>query len=1170
MELEVPDEAESAEAGAVTSEAAWAAESSAAAGSAPKKMTPVEAPLMTGQPGPGHGKKLGHRGVDASGETTYKKTTSSTLKGAIQLGIGYTVGNLSSKPERDVLMQDFYVVESIFFPSEGSNLTPAHHFQDFRFKTYAPVAFRYFRELFGIRPDDYLYSLCNEPLIELSNPGASGSLFYVTSDDEFIIKTVMHKEAEFLQKLLPGYYMNLNQNPRTLLPKFYGLYCVQSGGKNIRVVVMNNVLPRVVKMHLKFDLKGSTYKRRASKKEKEKSIPTYKDLDFIQDMPEGLMLDADTFSALVKTLQRDCLVLESFKIMDYSLLLGVHNIDQQERERQAEGAQSTADEKRPLGQKALYSTAMESIQGGAARGEAIETDDTMGGIPAVNGRGERLLLHIGIIDILQSYRFIKKLEHTWKALVHDGDTISVHRPSFYAERFFKFMSNTVFRKNSSLKSSPSKKGRGALLAVKPLGPTAAFSASQIPSEREDAQYDLRGARSYPTLEDEGRPDLLPCTPPSFEEATTASIATTLSSTSLSIPERSPSETSEQPRYRRRTQSSGQDGRPQEEAHTEEDLQQITVQVEPACSVEIVVPKEEDAGEGASPACASAAVEVETASQASEPASQASDEEDAPATDIYFALEKKGIGHLEEKELKERNKRIQEDNRLELQKVKQLRLEREREKAMREQELEMLQREKEAEHFKTWEEQEDNFHLQQAKLRSKIRIRDGRAKPIDLLAKYISAEDDDLAVEMHEPYTFLNGLTVADMEDLLEDIQVYMELEQGKNADFWRDMTIITEDEIAKLRKLEASGKGPGERREGVNASVSSDVQSVFKGKTYSQLQVIFQGIEGKIRAGGPNLDMGYWESLLQQLRAHMARARLRERHQDVLRQKLYKLKQEQGVESEPLFPILKQEPQSPGHSLEPEDPAPTPPGPSEGGAAEPEAEAAAPAEGEADGEAVLMEEDLIQQSLDDYDAGKYSPRLLTAHELPLDAHVLEPDEDLQRLQLSRQQLQVTGDATESAEDIFFRRAKEGMGQDEAQFSVEMPLTGKAYLWADKYRPRKPRFFNRVHTGFEWNKYNQTHYDFDNPPPKIVQGYKFNIFYPDLIDKRSTPEYFLEACADNKDFATLRFHAGPPYEDIAFKIVNREWEYSHRHGFRCQFANGIFQLWFHFKRYRYRR
>ncbi|NXD71834.1 CATIN protein, partial [Eolophus roseicapillus] len=536
-----------------------------------------------------------------------------------------------------------------------------------------------------------------------------------------------------------------------------------------------------------------------------------------------------------------------------------------------------------------------------------------------------------------------------------------------------------------------------------------------------------------------------------------------------------------------------------------------------------------------------------------------------------ALEKKGISHLDEKDLKERNKRIQEDNRLELQKVKQLRLEREREKAMREQELEMLQREKEAEHFKTWEEQEDNFHLQQAKLRSKIRIRDGRAKPIDLLAKYISAEDDDLAVEMHEPYTFLNGLTVSDMEDLVEDIQVYMELEQGKNVDFWRDMTIITEDEIAKLRKLEASGKGgPGERRDGVNASVSSDVQSVFKGKTYNQLQVLYQGIESKIRAGGPNLDIGYWESLLQQLKAYMARASpshgqhlglshgtpgaedaaLRS-HPSIDRPQVSR---EQGYHPHPspLFSLPCR--------LDPEEMVQ--PGPS----SEPEAEQDA----EAKGEAVLMEEDLIQQSLDDYDAGKYSPRLLSTNELPFDAHVLEAEEDTHRLLLLRQQLQVTGDATESTDDIFFRKAKEGMGADEAQFSVEMPLTGKAYLWADKYRPRKPRFFNRVHTGFEWNKYNQTHYDFDNPPPKIVQGYKFNIFYPDLIDKRSTPEYFLEACQDNKDFAILRFHAGPPYEDIAFKIVNREWEYSHRHGFRCQFANGIFQLWFHFKRYRYRR
>jgi Cactus-binding C-terminus of cactin protein len=42
---------------------------------------------------------------------------------------------------------------------------------------------------------------------------------------------------------------------------------------------------------------------------------------------------------------------------------------------------------------------------------------------------------------------------------------------------------------------------------------------------------------------------------------------------------------------------------------------------------------------------------------------------------------------------------------------------------------------------------------------------------------------------------------------------------------------------------------------------------------------------------------------------------------------------------------------------------------------------------------------------------------------------------------------------------------------------------QVYWWHDKYRPRKPKYFNRVHTGYEWNKYNQTHYDHDNPPPK---------------------------------------------------------------------------------------
>uniref|UniRef100_A0A3Q2PBJ6 Phosphatidylinositol-4-phosphate 5-kinase type 1 alpha n=1 Tax=Fundulus heteroclitus TaxID=8078 RepID=A0A3Q2PBJ6_FUNHE len=429
-------------------------------------------------------KTIGHRGVDPTGETVYKKTTSSTLRAAIQLGITHTVGSLNQKPERDVLLQDFEVVESIFFPSEGSNLTPAHHYGDFRFKTYAPVAFRYFREMFGIQPEDYMYSLCNEQLIELSNSGASGSLFFVSKDDEYIIKTVQHKEAEFLQKLLPGYFMNLNQNKRTLLPKFYGLYCVQAAGKNIRIVVMNNLLPSAVRMHLKFDLKGSTYKRRASPKEREKTVPTFKDLDFIQDMTDGLRLDVDKYNAVCKTLQRDCLLLQSFQIMDYSLLVGVHNIDLACREQDREEVAGAAvDQERPQVQKSLYSTAIEAIQ--------AET----GGVEPVDRCN-----HASVYFLV--FRFVKKLEHSWKALVHDGDTVSVHRPKFYAERFLRFMCTTVFKKMpgevyvkflSSSSRPAMQSGRPDLLPQSSLARDGAVNTPGAP-----VFVSLADARSTPT------------------------------------------------------------------------------------------------------------------------------------------------------------------------------------------------------------------------------------------------------------------------------------------------------------------------------------------------------------------------------------------------------------------------------------------------------------------------------------------------------------------------------------------------------------------------------------------------------------------------------------------------------------------------------------------------
>lgn len=158
------------------------------------------------------------------------------------------------------------------------------------------------------------------------------------------------------------------------------------------------------------------------------------------------------------------------------------------------------------------------------------------------------------------------------------------------------------------------------------------------------------------------------------------------------------------------------------------------------------------------------------------------------------------------------------------------------------------------------------------------------------------------------------------------------------------------------------------------------------------------------------------------------------------------------------------------------------------------------------------------------------------------------------------------DETSSASALYDREVARGVNEDEEIFASEEDVTtaGKQQ-WANKHRPRKPRYFNRVQMGYEWNKYNQTHYDHDNPPPKVVQGYKFNIFYPDLIDKTKAPTYRIErengrkrgqsfAPAGEDDTCLIRFVAGPPYEDVAFRIVDKEWDYSAKRerGFKSSF------------------
>ena len=200
-------------------------------------------------------------------------------------------------------------------------------------------------------------------------------------------------------------------------------------------------------------------------------------------------------------------------------------------------------------------------------------------------------------------------------------------------------------------------------------------------------------------------------------------------------------------------------------------------------------------------------------------------------------------------------------------------------------------------------------------------------------------------------------------------------------------------------------------------------------------------------------------------------------------------------------------------------------------------------------------------------AGRYSPPLLSALQVER-AEAVEAAEDVRQLEARRARVKArmmdtraAAEAAAAEDPLVAAEGRKGMEQGEARFSFEVPLEKKVAWWHDKYRPRKPKYFNRVHTGYEWNKYNQTHYDHDNPPPKMVQGYKFNIFYPDLIDRQRAPAYqLLPDPSGAKDTCVIRFRGGPPYEDLAFKIVNREWEHSHKRGFKCRFERDL-QLYF---------
>ncbi|PSS02866.1 Phosphatidylinositol 4-phosphate 5-kinase [Actinidia chinensis var. chinensis] len=346
---------------------------------------------------------------------------------------------------------------------------------------------RNLRQLFKLDAAEYMMSICGDDgLRELSSPGKSGSIFYISHDDRFFIKTLRRSELKILLKMLPKYYDHVKDHENTLITKFFGFHQITlTGGRKVRFVVMGNMFWTELRVHRRFDLKGSTHGRITNQDGIDDST-TLKD----RDLQFEFHMDKLLRESLFKQLNLDCMFLESQKIIDYSLLLGLHfrapeqlpGLEPPDALHKHENLHQTDDaisQEFPIPPKGLLLVTHEPSSvsvapGPHSRGNTLrafsvgdqEVDLLLPGtarlrvqlgvnMPAQARRKLSqeetdsedaelyevydVVLYLGIIDILQNYNMKKKIEHAYKSLQHDPMSISSVEPKLYSKRFIDFL-----------------------------------------------------------------------------------------------------------------------------------------------------------------------------------------------------------------------------------------------------------------------------------------------------------------------------------------------------------------------------------------------------------------------------------------------------------------------------------------------------------------------------------------------------------------------------------------------------------------------------------------------------------------------------------------------------------------------------------------------------------
>lgn len=273
-------------------------------------------------------------------------------------------------------------------------------------------------------------------------------------------------------------------------------------------------------------------------------------------------------------------------------------------------------------------------------------------------------------------------------------------------------------------------------------------------------------------------------------------------------------------------------------------------------------------------------------------------------------EKKSGLTAEEAAIRDARRRAEAEE--ELERLNRRRADREAEMQLREEEAMRMARQQESAQMAAWHAKEDDFHLEQAMRRAAIRTREGRAKPIDLLALNLKwsqpripgqVDDDEedegigLDVDLEEPYLIFDNLTLEETEELYEDIEMYISLEKSEaNLEFWRSMIVVCSAALETLRSERTMGRAAFLEQNRANEAVKNDITNLLRGKSLDELRQLQDSVRAKLSSGDP-IDVEYWEGLLKELAVWMAKAKLKAMHEVVLRNRLEHLRARQRDEA---------------------------------------------------------------------------------------------------------------------------------------------------------------------------------------------------------------------------------------------------------------------------------